>query len=378
MSEEFNKEVQGISKQIDEVSKKLENDYASKRDLEKVTDALKELEKIESHKALASKKDRVFGDKAVAKEAVEYLGSVLERKGIFKEGAFGLTKAGLDTVTSTRGTDDFVPSATADRIEFLLSQGSVARNRATVYSGLRGSLEIPTVSDEVVTAEKTDSDATSFSSVQNTTGTVTINPRLFGAIYRSSLKLVYESSPAVAELIVTQLANAMAVKEDNEVIAALVASSIDTTLSATSISSTDLIDLFDKVHESVNPGDNDVSYLMNRTTWAQAKKLLRNSEANNYMIDFEQGQYAINGVPVVLWHRLPSFGASAIADDFPVLYGDMRKAVAIGIGRDMQIDIDFGGAANFDKGFASWRLMEDFDAEVVQPGAMAAIIDPTS
>lgn len=377
MSDDFNKDVQGIAKQIDEVSQKLENDYASKRDLEKVSDALSHFEKISQKQALANKTDRVFGDKAVAKECVDYLGGVLMNKGLFREGAFGLTKAGLDTVTSTAGPE-FVPTATASRIEYLLSQGGVARQRATVYSGLRGSLEIPTVTDEVVTSEKTDSDASSFSVVENTTGTVTLNPRLFGALYRSSLKLVYESSPAVAGLIVEQLANAQAVKEDNEVIAALVASSIDKTISATSVAADDIIDLLDKVHESVNPADPEVAYYMNRTTWSQIKKLLKNSEANNYMVDFEQGAYAINGVPVVLWHRLPSFGASAVADDFPVLYGNMRKAVAVGIGRDMSIDLDLGGTANFDKGFATWRLIEDFDAEVIQAGAMSAIVDPTS
>lgn len=375
--EDFTKDVQGISKQIEEVSQKLENDYASKRDLAKVSDALSAYEQISQKQALESKKDRVFGDKAVAKECVDYMGSVLQKKGLFREGVMGLTKAGLDTVTSTRGADDFVPTATASRIEFLLSQGSVARNNATVYGGLKGSLEIPTVTDEVVTAEKTDSDASSFSEVQNTTGTVTLNPRLFGALYKSSLKLVYESSPSVAGLIVEQLANAMAVKEDNEVIAALVASSIDATTSASAVAADDIIDLIDKVHESVNPQDPDVAYYMNRTTWSQVKKLLKNSEANNYMIDFEQGGYAINGVPVKLWHRLPSFGEAATADDYPVLYGSMKKAVAVGIGRDMQIDIDFGGTS-FEKGQASWRLMQDFDAEIVQAGAMSAIIDPTS
>lgn len=375
--EDFKKDINGIAKQIEEVSTKLENDFASKKDLEKVADALSAYEKISQKQALESKKDRVFGDKAVAKEACDYMAGVLAKKGLFKDGVFGMTKAGLDTVTSTRGADDFVPTATADRIEYLLNQGGVARQNATVYSGLRGSLEIPTVTDQVVVAEKTDSDASSFSEVQNTSGTVTLNPRLFGALYRSSLKLVYESSPAVAALIIEQLANAMAVKEDTEAVAAIVASSIDKTISASAVASEDVIDLLDKVHESVNPSDPNVKYFMNRTTWSQLKKLLKNSEANNYMIDFEQGQYAINGVPVVLWHRVPSFADSAIADDCPVLYGDMRKAVAIGIGRDMQVDIDFGGT-NFDKGQAAWRLMEDYDVEVVQPGALAGIIDPSS
>ena len=377
MSEDFNKDINGIAKQIEEVSTKLENDFASKKDLEKVADALSAYEKISQKQALESKKDRVFGDKAVAKEACDYMAGILHKKGLFKDGVFGMTKAGLDTVTSTRGADDFVPTATADRIEYLLNQGGVARQNATVYSGLRGSLEIPTVTDQVAVAEKTDSDASSFSEVQNTSGTVTLNPRLFGALYRSSLKLVYESSPSVATLIVEQLANAMAVKEDSEAVAAIVASSIDKTISATSVSSTDVIDLLDKTHESVNPSDPSVKYYMNRTTWSQLKKLLKNSEANNFMVDFSQGEYAINGVPVVLWHRLPSFGAAATADDCPILYGDMRKAVAIGIGRDMQIDIDFGGT-NFDKGQAAWRLMEDYDVEVVQAGALAGIIDPTS
>lgn len=377
MSEEFNKEIQGISKQIDEVSQKLENDYASKRDLSKVADALKAYEQISQKQALKEKKDRIFGDASVAKETVDYMAGVLQRKGLFRDGVFGLTKSGLDTVTANRGQDDFVPTATLDRIEYLLNQGGVARQNATIYSGLRGTLEIPTVTDQVTVAEKVDTDATSFTEVQNTSGTVSLNPRLFGAIYRSSLKLVYESSPAVAALIVEQLTNAMAVKEDQEVIDAIVASSIST-ISASAVASTDLIDLIDKVHEGVNSADPGVAYFMNRTTWSQIKKLLRNSEANHYMIDFEQGGYSINGVPVVLWHRLPSFGAAATADDFPILYGDMRKAVSLGIGREMSIDIDFGGTENFDKGLATWRLTEDFDAEVVQAGALAAIIDPTS
>lgn len=374
---DFESEIKGISKQVDDVAKKLEVDYASKNDLKKVAEALSHYEKIQEQKALESKVDRVFGDKAVAKEAVDFLGGVLAKKGLFRDGAFGLTKAGLDSVTSTAGPD-FVPSATADRIEYLLSQGGVARKYATIYGGLQGSLEIPTVTDEVAVAVKTDSDASSFSSVANTTGTVTLTPRLFGALYRASLKLIYESSPSVAGLIITQLSNAMSVKEDSEVVAALKASSIDQTVKGTAIDPDDLIDLLDKVHESVNPNDLDVNYFMNRTTWAALKKAVKASENDNYVIDFQQGAYQINGVPVVLWHRLPSFGTASSPDNMPCLYGSMKKAVAIGLGRTMQIDIDLGGAANFDKGFASWRLMSDFDAEVVQAGALAAIGDSTT
>lgn len=376
MSDEFKKDVDGIAKSINEVSMKLENDYATKKDLENVADALKAYDKIEEKRALASKKDRIFGDKAVAKEFCDYMGGVLASKGLFREGALGLTKAGLDSVTANAGATDFIPEATASRIEYLLSQGGTARKYATVYSGLRGSLELPTVTDEVVVAEKTDSDASTFSAVNNATSTVVLTPRLFGALYKASLKLIYESSPSVAALIVEQLSNAMIVKEDSEAIAAIKASSIDRSITNTAVSSTDIINLLDKVHESVNPSEG-TNYFMNRTTWVALKSALKNSEANNYMIDFEQGGYSINGVPVVLWHRMPSFGTASTPDNLPIIYGDFHKAVAIGTGRTMQIDIDLGGDA-FNQGMANWRLMSDFDVEVVQAGALAGIGDSTA
>jgi len=358
-------------KSIGEKIEKAEETYVSKATFEKMADALKAYEVASERSSLENKTDRIFGNKAVARDFCDYLGYKLEKAGhSTKGGAFERTKAteGLSVATANEGAE-YVPTSVATQIEYLLSQGGISRQIHTVFGGLIGSLDIPQVTDEFDDIKNDTSDGEVTGGVgKNATASVTLNPTQFRAIYHSSLKLIRNSSPAIAELIIAQLVGAMAKKEDAQTIVAYKASSIDKTITNTAVTAANLIDLIDKVHESVNP--EDAMYLMNRATFVAAKKLLVNSEANNFVFDLTAGVSSLNGVPIKIWHRLDSFG---VASNLVVLYGNFKKCGAVGTGRDMEITIDTGGE-NHRMARAAWRLLSDFEFKIMNAGAVAAII----
>lgn len=372
--------LEAVVKSVNEITAKLDANYATKSDLAKLADGLKELNRISAENCARNRKHKVFGDEYVAHEFVDFLGGIIKAKGLDKrvsiDPSYQLEKATLNVTTTTAG-GYLVPTAVSPILEGLVSLGAKARQFHDVYP-LGGPLDIG-VADTQAVATYTTNDTTAISETDRTFSKVTLSPKQLGALFRASGKLLNESAVPVASMIVENLAAAAGVLEDQTVLygdgTATYSSQTgyedNTSITGTSVASVsaltidNLLGMQDDISDAVELSE--CSYYMPRALIA-ALRQKKGTANDHYYFDLQTRQFTIGGAPVVEWNRMHS---GTNTGDMVALFGNLRKAGKIGVGRQLSIDVD--SSVDFAKAGFVWRLLEDFGFVIPNPGAVSKV-----
>lgn len=379
-------EIENIVKSIGDLSTKLANETATKTEVAKLGDALKAFEnqfaqfQVESEqrkqKALVHP---VFGNMDLAKQMVDALQEITSRStknAAVKGMPLYTEKATLNVTTAGQG-GYLIPTELSNVLLELVTKGGRARGFHRVYDNLVGPIDLPKGTSEAAAAFVAD-DTTALAETDKAFTKVTLNPKQVGAIFRASNKLIRNSVLAIATIVANEMTRAAGRLEDNAVLVGdgtATYGSITGYKNATVNTSTNvaalanltidhLIDLQTQVHEEIDP--ENAAYYMGRETIAAIKKL--KDTTNRYLVDLQSPTPNINGVPVICWKRMANPTASGA---LVALYGDLKQAGAIGIGREVAIAAS--EHVDFTKGGMVWRLLYDFDFLVTQSGAVARI-----
>lgn len=378
-------DINALRKDITESLKKIEEGYVTKAGLAKLEEQFKALESQNARAALRAQGDPIFSNKQNAADFVNCLRGAVAQSHladrIDKSSPMYVNKADLNSYGTGTGVE-VVPTATSELFSLLLSQGSVARANSTVIDGIQGSLILTKrngTSTAAFTVATTLKDDAAVTAASLGTAKVTLTPQQISALSYVSEKLLYSSAVSIANIVAADMIEQAGVLEDNCVykgdgttafgnITGLTADSAvpEQSVAAASYSLDDVLALPALVHESVQNSPTACYYMSGK-----ALNTLRTKKASTsgvYHIDPTTGQPNLFGYPVKIWHRVDQ---TFVATKFPALFGDMKKAVTIGVGRGMTIDVsrDYRFANNQD----AFRLTYDFDAKILQPSAMARL-----
>lgn len=368
-------DLENIVTKFNVISEKIEKDVATKNEVAELRDLVKALGKEQDRAYLKQRSNRVFGDEAVAREFVDYLAKGIQ-SGVKSNIARSeeITKAAFNAEGGTANLgSNVIPTSVQPVFTQLLSVGAKARQFHDVLT-LNGPMDLPYGDDEVSVAF-TD-DVTALTEVNNTLKKVNLNPKQLGALYVSSEKILLQSAVPIAEIVATNLVNAAGVFEDTKVLLAAnggtdggitgynahasVPSATVASLSA--MTYTDLLDRTTAVHESIVDGE----WYMPRETIAQCRKL--KDSQNRPLIDIQGQDFYLFGAKVNRWDRI---GNPDSASELVALYGNLRKAGTIGVGREMGIQVS--DQFLFNKVQLAWRLVYDFSFVIRHPNAVARL-----
>lgn len=382
---ELNEQLALITKDINESLKKIEDNHASKTALSKLEDEFKAFNKAMDQHRLATKSHRLFETQAGAEGFIDVLRNSIANSPlatVVKNGPFAISKSDLNSYGSGTGVD-FVPTQVAPTISYLLSQGGVARQHATVLTGLDHNLTITKRnghSTAAFTAQSTTlKDDVSVTPTAFTETSVSLSPKQVCALGRASEKLLYTSAINVAEMIAIDMTEQAGLLEDNSIIKGDGSTAsygningLNNTVTGTGSAASGgitidlLLGLPSSVHESVYGSPNARYWISGAIL--QSIKQTKASGSGQYFLDPTTGEFKIGGYPVTIWHRLDQ----SVANGNTVAYfGDMRKALTIGQGADLAIKVDM--SRYFDSNQVAFKLCYDFDAVVVQPSALVRV-----
>jgi HK97 family phage major capsid protein len=379
-------EVEVMNKKLDDLSTKFESNYATKKDIEETRDLVKAIGKERAKWEMSQKKHNVFGDMQTAQEFVDYLGNVVEThprcKGkdplnIGREITLRKTALDADTTANSGNLGNVsVPTSVSNALSILITEYGMARKFHDVIP-LRGNLDLDIATDDAVATYSTN-DTTNGSDTNQTLTKVTLSPKQFLAIYRASGKLLYHSALDIASMVGSALVRAAGRLEDDTVwigdgtstYASQTGYEDNVSIPMTSVATLSAItidDLIDLKYKASETSDGDGTYYIARKLRPVLKKL-KASTAGTYLIDFQNGQFEIDGTPVQTINR---FHDGSTHGDMVVLYGSLRRAGRMGVGRDMAVDLDT--SVDFIKAGLVWRLVQDFSFVIPQPTAVAKL-----
>lgn len=374
--------VADMTKKLDSLQAKFEENAQTKRDVEEIKSIVTEMGKERAKAELRSQKHPVFGDMSVAKDFVDYLGYVVGNHPKIKGNdplntgrQITLTKTALDQTTTGYGVVT-VPTSVSSALNILITEYGMARKLHDVLP-LVGNMDLPIATDDA-TAAYTTNDTTNGSDTNQTFTKVSLTPKQFLAIYRSSGKLLYNSAVDIASIVGTALARAAARLEDDTcwigdgsaTYASQTGYEDNTSIAMTSVdlianvTIDNLIDLKYKASEAVD--GNGVFYICRNLR--PVLKKLKASTAGSYLIDIQGTNIEIDGSPVVNINR---FHDGSTHGDMVCLYGDLRRAGKCGVNRSMAIDLDT--SVDFIKAGLVWRVVEDFSFAIPLPTAVAKL-----
>lgn len=368
--------------------KAIENEGTGlKSAVKKLEDQFAGLNKAMDDQRLATKSHRLFGTHKEAGVFIDVLRKAVGNSRLpdvmkdYQKSGLYVEKSALNTYGTGTGAE-LVPTATSDTLSLLLSQGSVARKYAKVLTGVNEKVVLPvrngTSTAAFTAAAGVIKDDVTIGATTLQTSKLTLSPSQIGILSQVSEKLLYMSAINIAEYIAIDMIEQAGVLEDNCVIKGDGTSAFNgitglntlggvgnTNLAFASFTSLDqILALPSKVHESVYASPT-ARYFMSGAILSTIRGFKNSSF---YYLDPTTGEFTIGGYPVSIWHRMDN---TVAATKVPVMFGDLGKACVIGVGRDMNIVVDHSFA--FGSAQASFRLLYDFDAQFVQPSAMARL-----
>ena len=367
--EDNQNEVKAMSEKFGTLAEKIEKDVATKRELKEHAELFTKMIEKQRVERERAEKHPIFGTKALADTFVDVLATAAER-GNSKLADHGsiLHKDNLNITTAS----DALPTATSEVLSFLMKQGGVARRYSTVYTGVRGSLVLPKRTGSS-TAAFTANDDSSVTPDAFGVGKVTLTPKQVSAISQVSNQALYSSAVDLASNVAVELVENAAAFEDTVVISGagisgdgLLADTdvVDGTETAHgSIGIEEALELMGLVAEEVQNSENAAFYMNGKTLTAMRTK--KASTSGVFHIDPSTGGFVLGGRPIRVWHRLPDLAAGSKS----VFFGDMEKASVLSVGREMGIEVS--SEAAFAKNASLFRLTYDFDADIIQPKALA-------
>jgi len=387
MDNEFEK----MNEALKTLGNKIESDIATKAEVQNFAALVKALDQKIDRKNLDEKTEEpsIFKNKAQAIEFIDVLKGALVRDGkhLTKDSGFYSEKTAGDPLTTaaTNAGVDIVPTSLSSTFSMLLAQGGIARQYATVYNGVQGTLDLGK-RNGTSTAVFTATDDATVTATQLGTAKVSLSPKQISAISYVADKLLYVSPVNIANSIAIDLVEQAASLEDISVIrgdgtatygsitgiktAASVGSVTLTAANFTAAGSTlvdALLDMPSQVHESVQMSGKG-RYYVSASTWYNVRKA-KASTAGSYHFDVQLGQWTLGGYPVTVWHRMDT---ADTATNCKAIFGDLSLSHVLATGRDMSIDVD--RSFRFGTNQTAFRLTYDFGAVTIQPTALSRIV----
>lgn len=384
-----NQEFAALKGDIEKSLKTIENEGTGvKSAVKKLEDQFAAMNKAMDHQRLALKSHPLFGDFGQAENYINVLRAACEKSNIgskikTEECPLFVNKANLNTYGSGTGSE-LVPTATADVISLLLSQGGIARREGTVYSGIQGKLALSKRNGTSTAAFTNGSgvikDDVSVTGVSPGTSLITLSPSQVVALSLVSEKLLYQSAINIAEFTAIDMIEQAGVLEDNTVIkgdgSSITYNAVDginhnsgvveSTVAFGSFDLSNVIKLPGTVAEAAQMSPNAKFYMSGAVL--SILRAQKSSGSGQFYMDPTTGTMKLSGYDVVVWHRVDNTVATG---KYPVYFGDLKKALVIGTGRDMAITVDHSFA--FGSVQAAFRLAYDFDAGLIQPTALARL-----
>jgi HK97 family phage major capsid protein len=381
-------EINAIVGKIDEIKKSMDN-FAT---VEKVEALAKEIGRFAEVKKAAEKAQmahKTFGTQGAYSAVAAALCKGLVAAGKVEASKAGewMKLAGAADITSiddstSMGGNLFLPVGIDPVISKLVEQNGVARRNVRVIPGVKGTLGIKSRATRVTVGGMARPDAT-YSRGNSTYENSNLTTYQVGLITTVEEQLIWNSPINLVEEAISDLAEAAAELEDdvlfrgdgtaaylgftglNSANTGVGGADVDTA----ALTVDDALNVRTKVHTSVFGNG---KYYMHPYVFAelQTKKA---STAGSYHFDPQSASFKLGGSVIEFAPRMDS----ALTDEKVVIvYGDLNKAVAMGLGRGYEIRVLTERYA--DEGAIGIRLTYDAGMVLVQPTAVAKVTIETS
>jgi len=370
-------EIANIITTIDSLKASIEAGYATKGEMVKHAEAVQALLKSQEKHLLKNEKTRIFGTKAAAVDFIDCLKMAYARsnRALGESSPLYMSKADLDVTTGSGA----IPTATSSVLSMLLEQGGVNRKYAKVYTGIQGDINLPKRNGNGTAVFTAADDSAVTDDVHGMTK-VTLSPKQISALAFVSDKLLYVSAINIAENVAIDLIEMAAKLEDESLVrgdgtaafgsvtgleTAVGLGEVEVAVAALDLPN-DILRLIPQTHEEVQSSGRG-KFFMSAAAFDGLRRK-KGTANDHYIFDLTTGGFKLAGYDIVIWHRLDN---SVAAGAIPVLFGDMEKAVVVGVGRDMSLMVDT--SHRFNSNQTSFRLTYDWQAQVIQPSAMARL-----
>ncbi len=373
--------VKALEEKIDGIYTKIESERASKTDVAELNKsilnikatlgAMGEDSERESAKFVKTQKQaHAHWSKAMKKQWAREMAISFDAENAWRKAndpaafrkAFVEKASNVNEIDSTSGLG-MLPTAVDSTIQKLIPLYGVARNNARVISGIHGSINInrlnayPTFARTITSSALRDDSTVTPNSP--TYAYATLQPYQSSGIAKVTEKLIYDGVPGVLEDVAEDLAIQAGVAEDTELFlgdgtatygnftglkTATIGYNSQTVGARTGSfgTSSGNFDPLLQCQQNVYPSivrSGTCKYHMVPATFALLQTF-KASTSGVYHFDLSTNEWKISGTPIEFNQVMdgPDVGQASFAiGKVPVIYGDLRRAVTMGIGRDYQL-----------------------------------------
>jgi HK97 family phage major capsid protein len=364
-----------IEEKLDSVMQKFDAEKASKADVQEINKTVMNLQaSLAAQGEDASEPAKRFQGVTTKKFQKKYLNSVynlMEQTGILKSLGvnaaqndeivknFGITKATNVSEYDAAGAAGMLQTVVDEVIHKVVPLYGVARQECRVVSGIRGSFKCNTLSTLpnfgfTNTGGTIRDDATLTAHAQAYATPVTITPAQVYGLVKIPEKTIYDAIPGVVADTAEDLAWSAGLFEDQMLFKGDGTATFNgfTGLSSATIGygnktiavRTGSFTNFDPLLQcrlAVAPGASKsgaAKYHMHPFTFAYLQTL-KASTSGTYHYDIATNEWKLSGTVIVLNQVMDTVNASNLFDigAVPVIFGDLSKAVTVGLGRDQNL-----------------------------------------
>jgi HK97 family phage major capsid protein len=372
--------IENFEKTLNERLAKIDADKADRNDVAKALEGLKSIEAKYIKQCDQGKKLKTLGNAEVAKEFAGSLFKSLENHPStqVRDLAKKAEKAGIYSQTGTGS--NFVSTMVSDELTRAMRVTGWARSE-------HDTINVPGVA--AMTFNAGDASATWVADDSTAQGTdtlatisrVTITPKTLIALGRVSGQALFNSPVAIAEMIATDLVEAVGAAED---VAVLYGTGTNTAqgsilgyeqntnitniVTVTSGANLTIENLFAAKAKLNAYYQGKGAFYLSSLAWA-AIQSAKGTANDHFMIDPTSGLTTLAGRPV---YMLPQDHNSSITSgDLLALYGVLRNCGKFVTNREPMLDVDY--SVDFTKGGIVWRLLVDESWSVINPKAVSKV-----
>lgn len=375
-----------LVKDINALSDKVGTAFATKADFDALASKVAAFQTIKTAAERAAAKHRMFGTQGVFDAVAGMIGKQLIECGkIDKGGSDSASRFWTERAAGLNSTDaghfpEAIPTEISPIVDKLLLEYGNARRYCRVIPNLQGTLQIKRRATRVTVAGQARPDAT-VTPANGTYDGVSLSTKQISAITTVEEKLIFDTPINVVEEAVGDLVEAAAELEDDVLfkgagttahlgftgLKTTTAGIGEETVAAASFGIDNMLNLQTRVHPSVIRRG-DAGFFMHPYQFARLQQK-KASTSGVYFFDPSSNSFKVGGYDIRFVHRMDS---TAVATDNPVNFGDLRRAVTIGVGRDVTLKVltELYAAENS----IGFRLTYDLGMVYVQPTTVARVI----
>lgn len=380
---EITEQVNSIVAKCEEISKSMAN-FATTEKVEALAKQYEKFAAVQRANSVAERKHAMFGTHANYNVVANSIAKALVGSGKIEASKAGewLTKANADVnSTDANHGDTFLPVTIDTVVSKLVEANGVLRRYARVRNGVKGTLGIKKRATRTTVNGKTRPDGADDTG-GSTYDPVDLSTYEVGHITTVEEKLIWDSPVDLVQEAISDLAEAAAEFEDDVLFsgggtaadlgftglnsANTGVGGLDESVAYGSFTVDNALNVRTMVHTSVFGNG---TYFMHPYIFAllQTKKA---STAGSYFFDITTGSFTLGGSQIQFAPRMDS--AVDSMSDVPVIYGDLNKAITVGLGRNYEIRIlnELYAA----EGQVGVRLTYDMGVKLVQPTAVAKVL----